>query len=154
VGVEFCLGAEVERVLVSRGTATGVRLTSGETHSAPSVLANTDVAHLFSDLLEMPGSAGAALPPSMSAHTGILRASRTGPSGKRAAHTVLFPHDYEREFSDIFDNHRVPADPTVYLCSQEACHLRAGWNEEEPLFCMINAPAVGLNQKCEEPAVE
>src|SRR5690606_5944206 len=53
VGVEFCLDAEVERVLVEERAVTGVRLTSGEVISAPNVLANTDATHLFGDLLGM-----------------------------------------------------------------------------------------------------
>jgi 1-hydroxycarotenoid 3,4-desaturase len=141
VGVEFRLGAEVDRVLNRAGTISGVRLTGGEVIAAQTVLANTDAAHLFSDLLGAPNAITHG-PPSMSAHTGIIRAVRPHFSSNRAAHTVLFPADYGQEFHDIFDAHRVPTDPTVYLCSQEACHRRTGWRDHEPLFCMINAPAL------------
>src|SRR5690606_3615 len=87
----------------------------------------------------------------MSALTGIRRAARSGRSTRRAAHTVVFPADYGQEFRDIFDAQRVPVDPTIYLCSQELCHQRIGWADDEPLFCMINAPAVASNRVSEEP---
>jgi phytoene dehydrogenase-like protein len=45
------------------------------------------------------------------------------------------------EFADIFDRGIPPAEPTVYLCAQEACHGRTGWDSDEPLFVMANAPA-------------
>ena len=72
----------------------------------------------------------------MSGYNVVLRARRR----HRVPHTVLFPEDYAAEFVDIFDRDRPPADPTVYLCAQEACHGRRGWQEHEPLFVMANAP--------------
>ena len=65
-----------------------------------------------------------------------------GRGAPRAAHTVLFPgRSYAEEFADIFDRDQPPVEPTVYLCAQEACHGRAGWAAEEPVFVMVNAPA-------------
>jgi len=77
----------------------------------------------------------------MSGWVGIVRARRRTGTEARVAHTVLFPGAYLEEFADIFDRDRPPAEPTVYLCAQEACHGRAGWAEEEPVFVMANAPA-------------
>ncbi|MEJ6537506.1 MAG: hypothetical protein QNL98_09790 [Mycobacterium sp.] len=74
----------------------------------------------------------------MSAWNGVLRAARRA---DRMPHEVLFPADYEAEFSDIFDHDRPPAAPTVYLCAQERCHGLTGWADAEPVFVMANAPA-------------
>jgi phytoene dehydrogenase-like protein len=61
----------------------------------------------------------------------------------------VFPEDYLQEFADLFDRDAPPADPTVYLCAQEACHGRAGWPDEEPVFVMANVPA-GHDGDCAE----
>ena len=73
----------------------------------------------------------------MSGWTGVLRARR---ADDRIAHTVLFPDDYDEEFVDIFDRDRPPQSPTIYLCAQSRAHLRKGWESDEPVFVMANAP--------------
>jgi phytoene dehydrogenase-like protein len=79
--------------------------------------------------------------PSMSGWVGIVRARRRTGAAARVAHTVLFPGTYMDEFADIFDRGVPPRRAHVYLCAQEACHGRTGWDDEEPLFAMANAPA-------------
>jgi 1-hydroxycarotenoid 3,4-desaturase len=136
LGVEFRFSSPVERVQVERGSVQGV-VSRGALLSARSVVLNADVAHAAQDLLtgtrsplRAPGE------PSMSGYTAIYRARRRD----RAAHTVLFPADYGAEFRDLFDRQAPPTDPTVYLCAQEVCHGRPGWQEYEPLFVMVNVP--------------
>jgi phytoene dehydrogenase-like protein len=72
---------------------------------------------------------------------GILRARR---HPDRVGHTVAFPEDYGDEFVDLFDRDRPPVTPAVYLCAQERCHRRPGWEDAEPVFVMANAPAEPL----------
>jgi phytoene desaturase len=151
VGVTVECGARVERIAtgIARRSVTGVVLAGGREIPARSVVANADVSHVMADLLE--GSSAVALPgpPSMSGACAIVRATRRA---DRAAHTVIFPHDYLAEFADIFDRGRPPDEPTVYLCAQEKCHGARGWPDEEPLFMMINAPPEPLGGVC--PATE
>jgi 1-hydroxycarotenoid 3,4-desaturase len=138
LGVTFGFRMPVERLCLRRSRVVGVEA-RGAFVAAPVVVMNADVAHLVRDLLEPGAAHGISLSnsPSMSGYTAIYRARRR----PRAPHTVLFPHDYDAEFSDIFDRQRPPREPTVYVCSQEACHGRAGWADDEPLFIMANAPA-------------
>ena len=75
----------------------------------------------------------------MSGWTALYRARRE--ASPRPAHEVLFPQQYLSEFVDIFDRDDAPHDPTVYICAQESCHGRRGWEHDEPLFVMANAPA-------------
>lgn len=139
VGVEFCLGSEVEAITTDRRGVSGV-VVRGATLRSRRVIANADVAHLVEDLLEDASGLRRATSLSMSAHTWVLRAQRQ--EEPRPAHTVLFPEDYDAEFRDIFELQVVPRDPTIYLCAQETCHQRRGWASEEPLFGMVNAPAL------------
>ncbi len=134
LGVRYHYGRRVQRIETSNGCITGVQWEGGFL-SCDTVVANADVSRVFGELLP----AAPQRPPSMSGWTGVYRARRQA----RVGHTILFPTDYEAEFADIFDRRRSPTDPTVYLCAQEPCHGRVGWAEEEPVFVMANAPAVG-----------
>ena len=140
-GARFRFGARVERVLTQRARVTGVRLEGGEELRADLVVSNADVQHLFSDLmparLQDPGPPEA---PSMSGWNAVIRRTRRPGT---TPHTVLFPDNYMAEFEAIFDRRQVPTEPTIYLCDQAAAHGRAGWGDADPLFVMINAPAVG-----------
>lgn len=132
-GAQFRYNSPVTRIIVRQGRVQGVETDSGE-HRADFVIANADVAHVFGKLL--PDASPEDHEPSMSAWTGVVRARRR----QRAPHEVVFPETYRREFEDIFDHHRAPRDPTVYVCAQEPAHRRSGWTDHEPLFVMANAP--------------
>jgi phytoene desaturase len=141
-GVRIHCGTPVARILVEHGRAAGVETVAGGTRRAPLVVGNADAAHVFADLLPPARTRRRAAEPSTSGWVGILRARRRHGADARVAHTVAFPHRYLEEFGDLFDLRIPPADPTVYLCAQEACHGRAGWDDDEPVFVMANAPAV------------
>jgi len=151
VGVEFDLGRRVKEVLVSGSAVSGVSCDDGGRIGAARVVLNVDAGAVRAGLLgdHLRGVCGKAAsgPPSMSAYTGIVRARRrTG----RSAHTVLFPDDYLQEFVDIFDRGRLPSTPAIYVCALEPAHGRAGWKDDEPLFVMVNAPALSAT-RTEEP---
>lgn len=141
LGVEIEVGARVQGIALERGVVCGVDLEGGRRVRAGIVVANADVAHVARRLL--PAMKRRILPedpePSMSGHCMIMRARRRS-ADRRAAHTVLFPADYRAEFVDIFERDRPPIEPTVYVCAQEKSHGRAGWEDHEPLFVMVNAP--------------
>ncbi|MBL8743036.1 MAG: phytoene desaturase [Myxococcales bacterium] len=156
LGVEFRFGARVERILVEGGRAAGVSLADGTTVRAPSIVANADVAHIAEKLLSRPIATGlpAQSEPSTSGYCAIVRARRR--AEPRPPHLVLFPPSYMEEFAALFDRGEVPRVPTIYLCAQESAHGRRGWLEHEPIFLMINAPAVNDRRPAREswPAVE
>lgn len=135
-GVRFRYGARVRRFLVEAGRVRGIELDDGERLLARALIANADVHHVYGSLL----AKGRRLPTaalSLSAWTGIVRARRRA----RPPHEVLFPRRYLSELEDLFDDERVPKEPTVYVCAEERAHLRSGWEAHEPLFVMVNAPA-------------
>ncbi|MEU8206798.1 phytoene desaturase family protein [Streptosporangium sp. NPDC049046] len=117
-GVEVVLGAEVTRVLTDGERVTGVRLASGERERADIVVANTDAAALYGQLLPDRRRLRriAALGTSSSAF--LLLAGVEGRTEGLGHHSIVFSGDYEREFGDIFRRRRPPEDPTVYIgCS-------------------------------------
>ncbi len=137
-GVIEC-AATVDRLLVAGGRAIGVALAGGAERRGRAVVVNADVGMLRAGgLPDASRYLPAAAAPSMSGWTGAVRAARRS---DRLPHEVLFPADYDAEFSDIFDRDRPPAAPTVYLCAQERCHGLPGWADAEQVFVMANAPA-------------
>lgn len=54
-------------------------------------------------------------------------------------HTVLFGHDYRREFDELFSG-RLANDPTVYLCNPSASDNTVAPAGRTGLFAMVNAP--------------
>lgn len=146
VGVVIETGRPVQRLVVEGGRVAGVSLADGAVLPARAVVLNADAAllHRGPEGLVPPGAPG-ALPapkvPSTSGWTAILRARRREGPEARVAHEVLFPARYEAEFEDLFDHRRPPVEPTLYLCAQEANHGRRGWEHDEPVFVMVNAPA-------------
>jgi len=142
VGVDARCGVAVTGLVHDGDRVTGVRV--GDTVvKAAAVVVNADVAHLREDLLT---STDKVLPRpqtlSMSGATMVLKARRRRGAGGRVAHEVLFADDYAAEFDDIFRRRRGPQTPTVYVCAQELAHERTGWPDHEPLFVMVNLPAL------------
>jgi phytoene desaturase len=141
-GARIHLGTRVERIVVHGGRVSGVETADGRRWPASSVVGNADAAHVLGELLPREARRRSSPEtPSMSGWVGVLKARRWTGGERRVAHTVLFPRAYLDEFADVFDRARPPAEPTVYLCAQEAAHGRSGWDAHEPVFAMANAPA-------------
>jgi len=142
-GVTYLLNTECERIELNQGRVTGVRLASGDSLHADSVIFNGDVAALRQGLLG-PGVkqavVGRVQPRSLSAITWSMLLPATAMPLDR--HNVFFRSDYSQEFESIFQQGRLPAQPTVYVCAQD----RGGSQpvgESERLLCLVNAPAMG-----------
>lgn len=140
LGVEFRYETRVES-LEARGGQVREVATSGGTEQVDAAVVNAGVHHLVEDLVDDGRLAGleSSQPNSTSGWTVVIRAPRRTKS-ERAPHTVVFPDEYIEEFVDLFDRDRRPDDPTIYLCAQEKSHGREGWDDEEPIFAMVNTP--------------
>lgn len=145
-GVEIC----VDRPVISIGRGQeGFKIEGRDFElDADSVVVNADIRHLV-EQLAAPGidpDMSLNATPSMSAWTAVIRARRRS-SAQRPAHRVIFADgDYAQEFADIFDHQRVPRRPAIYLCAREKAHRAIGWEDEEPLFVMLNMPAMTTDE--------
>ncbi|MCO4746772.1 MAG: phytoene desaturase [Proteobacteria bacterium] len=140
LGVQIHLNHPVEGIEIRHGSVTGVQV-AGKTHATGAVVCNADVAHLAEALL--PTKARQAVrtdaPKSTSGWVGILKAKKRD---DRVAHEVVFPPNYLNEFAELFDRRRTPVEPAVYTCALGRAHGRPSWGDTEPVFTMINAPAL------------
>jgi len=75
----------------------------------------------------------------MSGFVMLLGIKRTMP--ELGHHTIYFSADYEREFSELFEERVFPKDPTVYVNAPSRSDRSVTPGEGETVFIMANAPA-------------
>ena len=153
-GVTYVFNNECERIELTRGKVSGVRLNNGDSLHADSVVFNGDIAALRKGLLGPAlnqSVAGKVQPRSLSAVTWSMHADTAGMPLDR--HNVFFANHYASEFEDIFTQRRLPQQPTVYVCAQDR---GTGTTPEgaERLLCLVNAPARGDKRMSEDELLD
>jgi 1-hydroxycarotenoid 3,4-desaturase len=150
LGVTFHFDARVRDIVVEGGRASGVVVEHAggelETVAASAVVVNADVSTLASGALGKGAASSVKAVPkarrSLSALTWAIVGRVTG--FPLVHHSVFFSRDYEREMKQLFDERRLPDDPTVYVCaSDRGAHADAhvDGDGDERLFVIVNAPA-------------
>jgi 1-hydroxycarotenoid 3,4-desaturase len=147
LGVEVITGADVEEIVVEPAgagvRARGVRV-AGVVETADAVVANCDVADAYQRLLARVAPvrplgrkyAGEEL--SLSAY--VLLATAPPPPFALAHHNVFFSRDYAREFAELVDERRPPAEPTVYVCAEATVPAGGSGDGDGGYFILTNAP--------------
>ncbi|MEM1196602.1 MAG: 1-hydroxycarotenoid 3,4-desaturase CrtD [Pseudomonadota bacterium] len=136
----------VAQVLTHGARVSGVRLASGDTIEADTVICNADPAALARGRFGDASARSVARMPdakrSLSAYVWFAHAHARGFDLQH--HNVFFSSDYAREFRDIASG-RAPLQPTVYLCAQD----RGGRTDSpkpagrERIQMIVNAPPNG-----------
>ena len=139
----------VAQVLNENARVSGVRLTTGETIRADTVICNADPAALARGKFgEGPARSVPHMPDAKRSLSALVWYAHARTSGfELQHHNVFFSPDYLREFRDIAGG-KPPTDPTVYLCAQDrgatsegAPPLIAG--RRERIQMIVNAPPNG-----------
>lgn len=143
-GVRFRYGTRVREILVERGAASGVVLTTGERVAATSVICNADPAALsagmFGEAARRATSPAAPHRRSLSAMVWTGKATTSGFPLMR--YNVFFSPDYAAEFSSLAAGQLAKA-PSVYVCAQDRDNAGLAEGETERLQILVNAPPVG-----------
>ncbi len=155
LGVELRTGCTVEEVLVEGGRAVGLRLADGQELRGEAIVVNADANALASGRLgEAARGAVEAIPPGKRSLSALTLALLARPQGLPLVHhNVCFGPDYADEFRRIFQQGRLPRDPTVYLCAQDRTASAEEPAEAERMLLIINAPANGDKRPLPEPEV-
>ncbi|WP_432562869.1 phytoene desaturase family protein [Kineococcus sp. SYSU DK003] len=135
-GARIHTDAPVQAVLEAGGRASGVRLADGTEVPADVVVSAVDAARLYGDLLPRPRLRPDHRRRSSSGFVLLLALDGRTPGLRH--HTVLFPDDYDAEFTDLAAGRPV-ADPTVYVSAPDDPTLRPDENCEA-WFVLVNAP--------------
>ncbi len=145
LGAQFRYNAHVAEIRVRGGRAAGVTLASGEEIPARDVLSNSDISAI-ADGRFGPAAAGAVtgVKPherSLSALVTMMTAEASGFDLDR--HNVFFSTDYAAEFRNIFGEHRLPVEPSIYICAQDRGITPPLAGAPERFQLIVNAPATG-----------
>lgn len=150
-GVKFQYGTTCQEIVIHDGEVKAVHTSNGEQLDAQAVFFNGDKEALMAGKLgesaqqKLKKNADPHTERSLSAVTWTMRCDVTEERFKLDRHNVFFQNNYFNEFDDIFNHKRLPQTPTVYVCAQnrglEDAEPSSGI--DEPLFCLINAPANG-----------
>jgi 1-hydroxycarotenoid 3,4-desaturase len=150
-GVKFHYGTSCQEIETHNGEVKAVHTSNEDRLDAHAVFFNGDKEALMAGKLgekvqqKFKTNSDNRTQRSLSAVTWTMRCEVSEDRFKLDRHNVFFQNHYYNEFDDIFNKNRLPQTPTVYLCAQnrglEVAEPPSGM--DEPLFCLINAPANG-----------
>ncbi|MCB0482735.1 MAG: phytoene desaturase [Flavobacteriales bacterium] len=135
-GVEIRCNERVKKIIVCGGKARGVELEK-EVFAADVVVSNSDVFYTHRDLLK--GSKPKEVERSSSAVIFYWGVKKKFP--ELDVHNIFFSKNYEEEFIELFDEKKVPTDPTIYIHVSSKVNPEDSPNYGENWFVMVNTPA-------------
>jgi phytoene desaturase len=139
-GVKFVYNQKVEEILVKKNKAYGVKINGTEKHS-DIVVSNMDISPTYKYLLPNVKTPNKVkhLESSSSALIFYWGISREFP--ELDLHNIFFSENYELEFSKIFQDKTVGADPTIYVNISSKYKKDDAPEGCENWFVMVNVPA-------------
>jgi phytoene desaturase len=144
IGVQLRPATEIAHVCVKgRGRGTridGVECVDGSVIDADIVVANVDAAHLYRELLPDTAADRALRKAPRSGSGFVLCLAVEGHTPGVDHHTIWFPADTEREFRQLFVDHRPADDPTIYACVSARTDPGQAPEGCENWFVLVNAP--------------
>lgn len=159
LGGEVRCGTPVTQILVKEHRVVGVRLGDETSLAADAVVANSDVARAYLDLL--PAEVRPRLFTkqlekarySMSCFLLYLGLKRHYPQLRH--HTILMPHNYRKLIHEIFDGQGMPADLALYLHTPTRTDPALAPAGGESLYILAPVPHLGrgINWTQEAPAL-
>lgn len=144
-GVDYVSGVEIEEILVSGGTARGVRTVDGEEVLADIVISNADLHHTETKLLSdaasrtYPESYWRKKEPGISAL--LVYIGVKGPLPQLQHHNLFFVDTWRENFSAIYDESRMPQPASLYVCCPSKSDVTVAPNDSENLFILVPIPA-------------
>ncbi|RQW07090.1 MAG: phytoene desaturase, partial [Calditrichaeota bacterium] len=149
-GVEIHTNTRVGKIRHLNSRVAGVSV-NNEFIKADYILSGADVVETFSQLIDnfrKEAKKLEKLEPSLSGMVFLWGIDRQFP--QLAHHNIFFSDDYRKEFAQIFNEKRVPDDPTVYISitsKTDSEHAPAG---SENWFVLLNMPYLASAQNWEE----
>lgn len=115
-GVQCHLNSEVEGIITSGRTVNGIRLKNGEMIHADYVVSNMEVIPTYEKLLKEDKRFLSKLKKFEPACSGfVLHLGLKKQYPQLAHHNFFFSKDQEKHFRTVFDQKKLPDDPTIYL---------------------------------------
>ncbi len=157
LGVTFQFNSEVDSIDVKFDEATAVILKDKKQIYCDLIFSNSDATETIVNLL--PNDAVSTrkkkkqqtIEPSCSGFVLMLGCKKQW--NKLKHHNIFFSADYEKEFSDIFDEQKLPDDPTIYVANTSYSDSEHAPKNSSNLFILINAPYLSDGQNWESLSI-
>jgi phytoene desaturase len=147
LGGRVITGHPAERIMTRSGGVSGVRIAGGEQLPADIVVANSDVATTYLNLLpranRRPVTAARLRRYRYSMSCFLLYLGLDRQYEQLQHHTILMPNDYERLLREIFDGQGIPSDLAFYLHAPSKTDLGMAPPGGESLYVLVPVPHLG-----------
>lgn len=148
LGVRLHLNSPVEKVVVTKGRARGVRV-NGEEIEADAVLANADLPYAYRDLLDGAADSDFKLRKrynlQYTASAFMLYLGIEGKLDNMLHHNFYLSSRYRENFEAIFRDGRLPEDPSFYAVVPSKTEPRMAPEGMDSLFVLVPVPHLGPN---------
>lgn len=150
-GVEYHFESPIERIITTKGKATGVKLQSGKSIKADIVISNADLHFTETSLLDKPVQSypesywqkKQAGPSALLVYLGIK-----GELPELEHHNLLFSADWRQNFESIFKDKQWPNPASIYICKPSQTDSTLAPAGHENVFVLVPAPAtLGTSKK-------
>lgn len=139
-GVRIRTETAVKLIQTANGRAKGVVLESGETVPADLVISNADMWFTETHLLDASAQTYSEkywqkrviAPSAFILYLGISERLPT-----LCHHNLFFSKDWRQNFAEIYDNPRLPADPSLYVCAPSRTDETVAPAGKENLFVLV-----------------
>lgn len=144
LGANLYTSTKVRKIMVEQKQAKGLELENGETISGDIVIVNGDLLTVYPNLVEekhrphFKDMKAKRFESSMSSF--VIMAGLKERNPHFIHHQVYLSSDYEAEFHELFEEKRMPSDPTIYVWNSS--YSNPGTAPGDNLFILVNAPAV------------
>lgn len=140
LGVSFHFNSPVQEIKVENGKAIGVRVNDKMVRS--DILAsNADVYFTYKRLMKGQPAPEKTLKQERSSSAVVFYWGIQHSFDELSLHNILFSKDYKQEFREIFEEKRLPTDPTIYINISSKSNPEDAPKGSENWFVMVNAPA-------------
>lgn len=146
LGVEFSFNTPVVQIQTESDRIKGVRLRNGLEITCDLIFTNTDATDTILNLMpessfsEMKRKKQKEIEPSCSGFVIMLGCNKKWEQLKH--HNVFFSSDYKKEFHDIFNEKKLPDDPTIYIANTSYSDPQHAPKGGSNLFILVNAPYI------------
>lgn len=139
-GVKFRINSSVKKILVENGKATGVELENGETIKADIVVSNADMHFTETKMLEPENQTynekywdkKVVTPSGFIMYLGV-----DGKLPMLDHHNFIFAPDWQKGFSEIFNDPKIPTDPSIYISNVNKTDPSLAPENKENLFILV-----------------
>ena len=140
LGVSFHFNSPVQEIKVENGKAIGVRVNDKMVRS-DIVASNADVYFTYKRLMKGQPAPEKTLKQERSSSAVVFYWGIQHSFDELSLHNILFSKDYKQEFREIFEEKRLPTDPTIYINISSKSNPEDAPKGSENWFVMVNAPA-------------